>query len=575
MSDYDLIIRGGRIVDGSGSEPFVGDVAIKDGTICEVSPKVEGSSDHEVDASGKTVTPGFVDVHTHYDGQATWDNHLNPSSALGTTTVIAGNCGVGFAPCKPQDREVLVQLMEGVEEIPGSALAAGIPWNWESFPEYMDALDEKPRDIDLAVFLPHGPLRVYVMGKRGVNREEASQEDLESMKQIAREGLAAGAVGISSSRTLLHLSSTGDNVPTYEAATREMKELGSCLSGEQGQVLQFISDFAEAEQEFDILRETSLQTGAKGTFTLIATDNPLGEVTESSEVWRQHLVRIEEAQSKGLDIRGQVISRPIGILMGHPATMSPFYRRPTFMACQQLPHEEIMVKLRDPLIKAKILAEENENPHIFVQLLSDNFSNMYPMEDPIDYLPASERNVAEQAKRANQSPIDWLYDFLLGNDGSNLIYIPATSKSKSVISELLRHPHTIEALGDGGAHVGSICDTSANLFLLTKWVKDEGVFSLAEGVRMLTSEPANFFSLNDRGLLKNGMKADFNIIDIDNLKLMTPRIVHDLPGGGSRFLQDATGIEATFVRGQQIYSMGEPTGILPGKLLRGAQQSPR
>ena len=572
MSDYDLIIRGGQIVDGSGSEPFEGDIAVRDGKIIEVAEQVLAIADQEVNASGKIVTPGFVDVHTHYDGQAAWDSHLNPSSSLGTTTVVVGNCGVGFAPCRPEDRDVLVQLMEGVEEIPGSALAAGIPWNWESFPEYLDALEAKPRDIDVAVLLPHGPLRVYVMGERGVNREEANQEDLDEMKRIAIEGLESGAVGISSSRTLLHLSSSGENVPTYEAATREMKELGSCLSGDKGQVLQFISDFNEADEEFDILRETSRKTGAKGTFTLIATDAPLGGVTESAQVWRQHLDRIEEAQAQGLDIRGQVISRPIGILMGHPATMSPFYRRPTYMKYKDLPKNERLARLRDPLVREQIISEENENPHIFVQLLSDSFDNMYPMEDPIDYLPNPKSSVAEQAREAAQGPLEWLYDFFLGNDAENLIYIPATSKSKLVIAELLEHPYTLEALGDGGAHVGSICDTSANIFLLTKWVNEEHLFSLGQGIRMITSDPAKFYSLDDRGLLSAGMKADINIIDIGNLKLKTPHIVHDLPGGGSRFLQDADGIVATFVSGKPIYRLGEATGSLPGKLIRGPQK---
>jgi len=410
-----------------------------------------------------------------------------------------------------------------------------------------------------------------VMGERGVNREEASQEDLDEMKRIATEGLESGAVGISSSRTLLHLSSSGENVPTYEAATREMKELGSCLSGDKGQVLQFISDFNEADEEFDILRETSRKTGAKGTFTLIATDAPLGGVTESAQVWRQHLDRIEDAQAQGLDIRGQVISRPIGILMGHPATMSPFYRRPTYMKYLELPKNERLKKLKDPLIKEVILSEQNENPHIFVQLLSNSFDNMYPMEDPIDYLPDPKKCVAERAKENSQEPIEWLYDFFLDNDGENLIYIPATSKSKKVIAELLSHPYTIEALGDGGAHVGSICDTSANIFLLTKWVNEEHLFSVERGIRMLTSDPAQFYSLNDRGLLSAGKKADINIIDIENLKLKTPHIVHDLPGGGSRFLQDAEGIVATFVSGQPIYEQGEATGSLPGKLIRGPQ----
>ena len=574
MADFDLIIRNGTIFDGSGNAPIKGCVAVKDGKIAKVAADISGTATQEVDAGGKAVTPGFVDVHTHYDGQASWDEHLTPSSNLGTTTVVMGNCGVGFAPCRAEDRDVLVQLMEGVEEIPGTALAAGIPWNWESFPEYMDALDAKERDIDVAVFLPHGPLRVYVMGDRGVKREAATEDDIAQMKTLLKEGVEAGAVGLSSSRTLLHLSSSGDHVPTFQAAANEMTKLGEALSGDKGQVMQFISDFEDAEAEFNILRDTSAKTGAKGTFTLVPIKNPSQGMNTDPNVWQQHLHRIEAAQDAGLDIRGQVISRPIGILMGHPATMSPFYRRPTFMKLAELPWDERMAEMGKPEVKAQILSEENDNPHIFVQLLSTSFQNMYPMEEPINYLPESENSVAAQAIRDGKDPMDWLYDFLLGNNGNNLIYIPATSKSKDVIATLLQHPYTVSALGDGGAHVGSICDTSANIFLLTKWVRDEGLFSWEEGIRMITHQPAEFFSFHDRGMLAPGMKADINIIDVDKLSLKTPHIVDDLPGGGTRFIQDADGIEATFVSGQQIYQKGAPTGALPGKLVRGMQTGP-
>ena len=341
-----------------------------------------------------------------------------------------------------------------MEEIPGTALAEGIPWTWESFPEYMDALDEKERDIDVAVFLPHGPLRVYVMGERGVNRETATEDDIREMKKLLKEGVDAGAVGLSSSRTLVHLSSSGDHVPTFEAAANEMKELGTCLSGDKGQVMQFISDFKDAEEEFSILRETSAKTGAKGTFTLVPINSPSEGMNQSKQLWKEHLERIDDAQAHGLDIRGQVITRPIGILMGHPASMSPFYRRPTFLKYADLPWDERIAKLKEPEVKAQILKEENDNPHIFVQLLSKNFNAMYPMEEPINYLPESENCVAQQAGRADQDPIDWLYDFFLGNNGTNLIYIPATSKSKAIISELLKHPHTVTALGDGGRPCG-------------------------------------------------------------------------------------------------------------------------
>ncbi len=337
---FDVLIRAGQIIDGTGAAPYFADLAIKGGRIAKIAPRIDGTATQEIDAGGKAVTPGFVDVHTHYDGQATWDSHMNPSSNLGTTTVVLGNCGVGFAPCRRSDREVLVQLMEGVEEIPGSALAAGIKWNWESFPEYLDALAEKPRDIDVAAFLPHAPLRVYVMGQRGVDREAATSTDIEAMQKLVREAMDAGAIGFSSSRTMLHRSSTGDSVPTMGAVVTEMKALGSCLSGEKGHVLQFISDWVDADAEFGILRDVCRRTGAKGAFTLAALENPPPGMNQDPELWRSQLRRIETAQSEGLDIRGQVISRPIGVLMGHPASMSPFYRRPTFLGLEALSDPE-------------------------------------------------------------------------------------------------------------------------------------------------------------------------------------------------------------------------------------------
>ena len=569
--DFDVLIRSGQIFDGTGAAPFVGDLAIRHGRIAKIAPRIEGSATRVIDARGKAVTPGFVDVHTHYDGQATWDSHMAPSSNLGTTTVVLGNCGVGFAPCRREDREVLVQLMEGVEEIPGSALAAGIKWNWESFPEYLDALEEKPRDIDVAAYLPHAPLRVYVMGQRGVDREAATPADIEAMQKLVREAMDAGAIGFSSSRTMLHRSSTGDSVPTMGAVVTEMKALGGCLSGAKGNVLQFISDWVDADAEFGILRDVCKRTGAKGTFTLATLENAPPGMNQDPDLWSWQLRRIETAQAEGLDIRGQVISRPIGVLMGHPASMSPFYRRPSFLALEGLSDSEKLAKLRDPAIKSQILAETNDRPHIFVQLLERSFDQMYPMEEPINYLPKPEDSVAARAKHEGRDPMEWLYDFLLGNDARNLIYIPVTSKSAKVISELITHPHTISALGDGGAHVGSICDSSANLFLITQWVRDEKLMDLSQGIRRITSDPASFFSLNDRGRLAPGMKADINILDVDKLMLKTPRKVEDLPGGGARFIQDCEGIEATFVAGEMIYRDGKATGALPGKLVRGMQ----
>ena len=566
MAEYDLIIRKGEVFDGSGGPSARLDVAIRDGIIARVAPSIEGSADRVVDANDRIVTPGFVDVHTHYDGQATWDSHLNPSSNLGTTTIVMGNCGVGFAPCKPEDHEVLVQLMEGVEEIPGSAMDEGLPWNWESFPEFLDALEAKPRDIDVAALLPHGPLRVYVMGERAVNREPATADDIEKMKALIKEGIEAGAVGFSTSRTLVHRSSTGDFIPTYKAATEELKALGASLSGEKGSVFQMISDWEDADDEFSILQEIAERTGAKGTFTLL-------DLAPTPNLWHEQLKRIENAQASGLDIRGQVISRPVGILMGHPASMHSFYARPAYKALANLPWDERIKKLRDPEVKAQILTEESERPHVFVQIFEKRFRNMYPLEDPIEYLPKPETSVAAMAERDNREPSEWLYEYLLGNNGNNLVYIPAANFSEN-IPDLLTHPHTVSALGDGGAHVGSICDTSANVYVLTKWVKDRKRIELAQAINMLCRQPAELYSLHDRGLIAEGMKADVNVIDFQALKLHTPHIVHDLPAGGRRFLQNADGFDLTVKAGEVIFENGEATGALPGRLIRGSRQVP-
>lgn len=567
MSQYDLIIKNGEIYDGSGGPSSHMDIAISNGKIVLVAENIDGTAVRTVDATGKIVTPGFVDVHTHYDGQATWDSHMNPSSNLGTTTVVMGNCGVGFAPCRKEDHEVLVQVMEGVEEIPGTAMNEGLPWNWESFPEYLDALEEKPRDIDIAALLPHGPLRVFVMGDRAVKREAATDDDIQQMKVLIKQGIEAGAVGFSTSRTLVHRSSNGEFIPTYDAATEELKQLGESLSGEKGSVFQMIADWEDADEEFSILRETSKRTGAKGTFTLL-------DLANTPNLWRDQLNRVEQAQSEGLDIRGQVLSRPVGMLMGHPASMSAFYKRPTFAALDELPWDEKIAKLKDPEVKAAILREENENPHIFVKIFKKSFQHMYPLEDPIEYLPAKDNCVAACAEREGREPSEWLYDYFLGNDGSNLVYIPAANFSEH-IPEMLTHPHTVTALGDGGAHVGSICDTSANVYVLTKWVKEKQKIELSKAINMLCRQPCELYSMHDRGMIAEGLKADLNIIDFDALKLRTPHIVHDLPAGGKRFLQNADGIELTIKAGEVIYENGEATGALPGRLVRGQQADPR
>ena len=349
MKHYDIVIKNGQIYDGTGNAPYQADIAILDGKIAAIEPSMTASAERTLDAEGKIVTPGFVDVHTHYDGQATWDNHLAPSSNLGTTTVVMGNCGVGFAPCRQEDHDVLIKLMEGVEEIPETAMSEGLPWDWESFPEYLDSLDKRPRDIDVAALLPHGPLRVFVMGDRAVNREPATEADIEAMKVLLKEGVEAGAVGFSTSRTLVHRSADGNLVPTYKAATRELKSLGESLSGQKGHVFQLISDWEDPQDEFSILKEVSEKTGAKGTFTLLHLDN-------EPDLWEEQLSMVESAQSEGLDIRGQVLSRPVGMMMGIPSSMNPFYRRPSYMALDDLPWETRLERLKDPETKGREFA---------------------------------------------------------------------------------------------------------------------------------------------------------------------------------------------------------------------------
>jgi N-acyl-D-aspartate/D-glutamate deacylase len=563
MAHYDLIIRNGRIVDGTGTDSYVGDVAICGDQIAAIGEDLAGEADEEIDAAGLVVTPGFVDVHTHFDGQATWDSHLAPSSSLGATTIVMGNCGVGFAPCKPDDRTALIGLMEGVEEIPEVVMSEGLPWDWESFEDYLTSVESRPHDIDLAVFFPHGPLRVNVMGERAINREPATIEDLKQMRMLLERGLDAGAVGFSTSRTFVHRTNKGVPTPTYNTATDELKFLGEALSAERGNMFQMIADWEDADEEFSILRHICEETGAKATFTCL-------QIEATPDLHSDNLARVEQAQSEGLDIKAQVLTRPVGIMMGHGSSMSPFYARPTFRQHAHLPLPELVEKLREPEIKAAILAEENEGAHVFVRIAAERYETMFPLESPVEYLPPRDSSIRHRAEAEGVSPESWLYDYLLTDDGQALIYFPAANYHDGV-PDMLDHPFSIAALGDGGAHVGSICDASTNIYLLTKWVMKEKRFSLERAIHLITQQPAAFFSFNDRGALAPGMKADINIFDMDGLQLHRPHLVHDLPAGGKRFLQEAEGLIATFKSGVKIFANGTPTGALPGRLLRGKQ----
>lgn len=568
MSDYDLVIRGGTVVDGSGEPARQADVGIVGDRIVEVAANI-GAGREEIDARGLVVTPGFVDVHTHYDGQATWDERMMPSSQHGVTTVVMGNCGVGFAPCRSQDHDALISLMEGVEDIPGTALAEGLPWDWDSFPEYLDALERRPRDINVAALFPHGPLRVYVMGERAIAREVATDDDIAAMRAMLAEGLRAGAVGFSTSRTMFHRTSVGDYTAMYQAAEDELYRLGEALRDAPGAIFQMVSDFneGEVESEFGILREQCERNGCRSTFTLLRN-------AQHPEEWREHLRRIEAAQEKGLDIYGQVLARPLGILMGFDTTLNPFCARPSYRALADLPRSERVAELARPEVKARILGEPDENVHVFMEHLATRFEWFYPMDDPVKYLPSESESVTALAERDGQTPEEWLYDWFLQDDGRTLVYVPVANfvdNDPEPIGEMLKNPWTIPALGDGGAHVGTICDASAPTFLLMEWVKHRKTLSLEQGVHLLTRRPAAFFSMNDRGLLAPGMKADINIIDFDALKIRRPEIHRDLPAGGRRFLQPAEGYRATVVAGQVTYRDGEATGALPGGLVRGAR----
>jgi len=563
MRHFDLIIRGGRVIDGTGDSSYIADIGISDGLIRDIGKNLTGNADKIIDAAGKIVTPGFVDVHTHFDGQATWDNHLAPSSALGATTVVMGNCGVGFAPCRAEDRNALIGLMEGVEEIPEVVMSEGLPWNWESFEDYLNAIEAKPHDIDIAVFFPHAPLRVHVMGQRAIDREPATLDDMRAMRKILDRGLEAGAIGFSTSRTFIHRTNKGVPTPTYDTALDELKYLGEALSAERGNMFQMIADWEDAEDEFSILRHICTETGAKATFTCL-------QIEQTPELHKQHLERVERAQSDGLNIKAQVLTRPVGFMMGHGSSMSPFYDRPTFRKYAHLPLPELVQQLRNPDVKAAILNEENERPHVFVKIVGGNFDNMYPLESPVEYLPPRDSSVQHRADAAGVSAESWLYDYFLEDEGQSLIYFPAANFHDD-IPEVLEHPHTISALGDGGAHVGSICDASTNIYLLTKWVKQERRFSIEQAIHFITQQPAEFFSLHDRGRLAPDMVADINIIDLDQLSLHRPHLAHDLPANGKRFLQNANGLSATIKSGEIIFQEGQATGALPGGLLRGKQ----
>ncbi|MCB1930990.1 MAG: amidohydrolase family protein [Candidatus Accumulibacter sp.] len=568
----DLTIRGGLVVDGTGSEPFEADVAVAGGRIVEIG-KVGGRAREEIDASGRIVTPGFVDIHTHYDGQVTWENRLVPSSYHGVTTVVMGNCGVGFAPCRPDQHEMLIQLMEGVEDIPHPVLVEGLPWTWETYPQYLDVLASRRYDMDVCGYLPHAPLRVYVMGQRGADREPATAGELAQMAQIVREALQAGAMGVSTSRTFFHRSSDGRSTPSFEAAEDELMALASALQASATGAMQLITDFDDPDQTLALLRRLVERSGRPLSVSLL--EGSYGPMTLR---WHDVLDWAAEATAAGLPIKAQVLSRAIGVMLGHELTLNTFYTCESYVKLAGLPFAERIRALRDPQLRASILAESADpDPTIVLGRLAREFDHMFILGDPPDYEQPLEQSIAARARRAGVTPEELVYDLMLERDGRNNLYVTLCNYEHGSLDSslaMMRHPGAVLGLGDGGAHCGTICDGSYPTFMLTHWVRDRTRgerLPLPQVVKWLSQDTARAVGLLDRGRIAVGCKADMNVIDLDGLHLYAPEVVHDLPAGGRRLVQRAEGYAATIVGGSIVHRDGAPTGLLPGRLVRGPQ----
>jgi N-acyl-D-amino-acid deacylase len=570
---YDLVIRGGTVADGTGGPLYEADVAVRDGRIADVGV-VSGAGAEEIDARGLLVTPGFVDIHTHYDGQITWEDRLAPSSDHGVTTVLMGNCGVGFAPCKPDHRDMLVKLMEGVEDIPEVVMTEGLPWNWESFPEYLDALEKREADIDFATQVPHSPVRVFAMGARGAAREAPTAEDLAQMTQIVAEGVAAGALGVSTSRCLSHRTRAGEIAPSVLTEEDELIALAHGLRKAGKGVFQVIprtaADEADPTEEVALMRRLVQASGRPLSFTLL-------HKRERPHQLAAMIRELDMARRDGVPMTAQVCARPLGFLFGLDLSFHPFRFRPSYAAIEHLPLAERAAAMRDPDLRARLLAEHpvHSNPS-FVRM-TNSIGTLCALGDPPNYEPGPEETLAVRAAALGITPAELAYDLLIANDGRDLLLWPAANYVNHSLDEvrpLLDREGTLIALGDGGAHYGMICDSSYTTSLLTYWVRDRkrgGLIDLPSAVRCLTSDTANAVGLGDRGRIARGMKADINVIDHDKLILHKPFVRRDLPAGGKRLHQSATGYRATIVAGTPIAIDGAPTGARPGRLIRGAR----
>jgi N-acyl-D-aspartate/D-glutamate deacylase len=567
---HDLVIRGGQVADGRGADPFEADVAISDGTITAVGA-VQARGREEIDASGLLVTPGFVDIHTHYDGQATWDSRMTPSSWHGVTTAVMGNCGVGFAPVRPDAHDRLISLMEGVEDIPGAVLDEGIEWTWESFAEYLDAVEQRPHDIDLCAQLPHGALRLYVMGERAARLEDATEDDSAAMRSLTTEAMRAGAIGFSTSRTLNHRTATGDSTPSLRARADELEAIACGVADAGHGVVELISDFwPDADGEFELVRGMVARSGVPLSLSLAQSHR-------QPAAWRDLLARIEGAVADGLPIRGQVAPRAVGVVVGLQSSYHPFMGFPAFREIAGLPVAEQARALRDPTFRDHLLAElkddDGDDGRRNGRRRLIDYDRLFPLGDIPDYEPAPEQSVERLAVARGVDPAALTLDLLAEDEGRRFLYTPFSNFADGNLDacgEMLTHPDTVFGLGDGGAHVGLIADASFPTYFLSHWARDRsrGRIPVGQVVEQLTSSTARAVGLSDRGVVAEGKRADLNVIDFDTLTCLAPEMGYDLPAGGKRLLQRARGYRATVVAGEVTYRDGEATGALPGRLVR-------
>lgn len=584
---FDLVIRGGKLFDGTGAAPSEGDIAIMDGVIAKIGT-ITGEAVREIDARGQIVTPGFVDIHTHYDGQASWDAELRPSIDHGVTTAVMGNCGVGFAPVRESDHDKLIKLMEGVEDIPGTALHEGLTWDWESFPDYLDALEKMPRTIDIAAMMPHDPLRVYVMGDRAVFSQHATQDDIAEMRRLTREALEAGAIGFATGRSDVHKTADGDWTPSSEATRDELTGIAKAFDGLGHGVVQAVSDFnlergeADFDEEWSIVADYAKASGRPFSFSLMQRDF-------APDQWLKLIDLSEKLKEEGVDARMQVAPRAIGVFLGFNCTFHPFMGYPTYKTIADLPLAERVARMKDPEFKARILSEKTDKlsgPGSSIPPLADLLmehiemvaEKFFQIGNPPDYEQPAENSLASRARAEGKPLMEIIYDTLLERDGKELIYLPLynyTELNYDNVLKMMEHPQALYGLSDGGAHVGTVCDASMPTYMITHWTRDRTrgrKLDLPTVVRMLTGAQADYLGMSDRGYLKEGLKADINIIDLDSLQMEPPHMEQDLPAGGQRLLQGARGYTATIVAGDVVMEDGKLTGAKPGRLYRAGRE---